>query len=233
MLDFDQFEVLSFDCYGTLIDWESGILNSLKPVLAAHHIELADQQILELYGKQEAKQEHDSYVTYREVLSSVMQAIADELGFEPSASELEQPGNTLKDWPAFPDAPAALAMLKQKYKLAIISNIDNDLFAESNKHLKVEFDWIISAEKVRSYKPALRHFEVALEEFGVGLDKQLHIAQSLYHDIGPANKFGLTSVWVNRRHHKEGGGATPQASGTPDLEVPDLQSLVSMMGLAE
>jgi 2-haloacid dehalogenase len=231
MLDFDKYEVLSFDCYGTLIDWESGILASLRPMLAAHGIEMGDEDILKLYAELESEAEKGEFAKYREILRRVMQNLGERLDFEPSASELDHLGDTLKDWPAFPDSPGALAALKKRYKLAIVSNIDNDLFAESNKHLKVEFDWLISAEKVQSYKPALRHFEVALEEFGVGLEKQLHVAQSLYHDIGPANKMGLDCVWVNRRHGEEGGGATPDASGQPNLEVPDMQTLVSMMGL--
>lgn len=231
MLDFDKYEVLSFDCYGTLIDWESGILASLKPVLAAHSIDLDDDSILTLYGELESEAERGDFIKYRDVLRRVMQYLGDRLGFEPSASELDHLGNTLKDWPAFPDSPDALATLKKRYKLAIISNVDNDLFAGSNRHLKVEFDWIISAEKVKSYKPALRHFEIALDEFAIAAEKQLHVAQSLYHDIGPANQMGLDCVWVNRRHGRESSGATPPATSKPDLEVPDLKTLVSLMGL--
>jgi 2-haloacid dehalogenase len=232
MLDFDAFEVLSFDCYGTLIDWESGILASLRPVLDAHGVATDDESLLALYGELESQAEQGEFVRYREVLRRVMAGLGERLGFQPTPAELDHLGNTLKDWPAFPDSPAALAALKRRYRLAIISNVDDDLFAGSNQRLEVDFDWVISAEKVRSYKPALRHFEVALEEFGISPDRQLHIAQSLYHDIGPANRMGLRCVWVNRRHGKESGGATPPASGQPDLEVPDLKTLVSQMGLA-
>jgi 2-haloacid dehalogenase len=231
VLDFDRYEVLSFDCYGTLIDWEKGILSALRPVLKARGVELDDEALLTLYADLEAKAEQGDFIPYRAVLRQVMAGLDERLGLALTPVEHNHLGDTLKDWPAFPDAPGALAALKRHYKLAIISNVDDDLFAESNKHLGVAFDWVISAQLVQNYKPALRHFEVASKMFGVGLKKQLHVAQSLYHDIGPANRLGLDCVWINRRHGKSGSGATPLASGTPDLEMPDLESLVALMGV--
>jgi len=118
-----------------------------------------------------------------------------------------------------------------RYKLTIISNIDDDLFAYSAKKLEVDFDWLITAQQVKSYKPSLQNFEVAIERMGISPDKLLHVAQSVYHDIVPAKSMGVTAVWVNRRKGKEGAGATVPASGNPDLEVPDLKTLVSLMGL--
>jgi 2-haloacid dehalogenase len=125
---------------------------------------------------------------------------------------------------------AALTALKQKYKLAVISNIDDDWFAGTAQHLKVEFDWLITAEKVRSYKPSTRNFEIALETMGISADKLLHVALSIYHDIVPATSMGISTVWVNRRHDKTGFGATLPASGQPNLEVPDLKTLVKVIG---
>jgi 2-haloacid dehalogenase len=232
MLDFDRYQVLSFDCYGTLIDWERGILASLRPLLAAHKVQLDDQAILALYSELESQAEKGPFVNYRQVLRRVMRSLGVRLGFQPTPSQIDHLGDTLKDWPAFPDSVAALAALKKRYKLAILSNIDDDLFAGSNKHLKVEFDWIVTAQQIGDYKPSLRNFEYALEKISVAPDRLLHVAQSLYHDIAPANQIGLSSVWVNRRHAQPGTGATPPASAKPDLEVPDLKTLVSTIGLA-
>jgi len=137
----------------------------------------------------------------------------------------------VKDWPAFPDSAAALQALHKKFRLAIVSNIDDDLFAHSAQRLQVRFDWIITAQQVKSYKPSLNNFRMAFERIGVPQNRILHVAQSLFHDIAPANALGLSSVWVNRRHKKEGSGATPEAQARPDLEVPDLRTLAEKIGL--
>lgn len=229
MIDFNKCEVLSFDCYGTLIDWESGILAALRPILAAHDIILNDKQILELYAKIEPRIEEGEFVKYREVLRRAMQELSSRLGFVPSHSELDCLADSLKDWMPFPDTVGALQTLKKTFKLAIISNIDDDLFALSAKHLKVEFDYVITAEQVESYKPSLHNFKSAIERMGVPPEKVLHIAQSIYHDVVPAKTLGLSTVWVNRRKGREGFGATLPASTNPDLEVPDLKTLVSIM----
>ncbi|MFQ6117986.1 MAG: HAD-IA family hydrolase, partial [Candidatus Bipolaricaulia bacterium] len=170
-------------------------------------------------------------VRYREVLRRVVQGLGVQLGFVPSPSELDCLADSLKDWRPFPDTVEALQALKRAFKLAIISNIDDDLFALSAERLKVEFDWVITAEQARSYKPSPHNFRFALQRIGISPKRVLHIAQSIYHDIVPAKAVGLSTVWVNRRSGKEGFGATPSASGRPDLEVPDLRTLVSMMGL--
>ena len=131
------------------------------------------------------------------------------------------------DWVPFSDTVNALKKLKAKFKLAILSNVDDDLFAISAKHLKVKFDYIITAEQIRSYKPSLNNFKFAIKKIGIPKDKILHIAQSLYHDIAPAKELGLSTIWINRRNGKEGFGATPPASAKPDMEFPDLKSLAS------
>lgn len=233
MIDFQQFEVLSFDCYGTLIDWESGILTPLKTILSNHNINIGDQQILELFAERESIQEERKYLKYREILKKVVQDFGEKLSFEPSEEELNSLAESIQYWKPFPDTVGALKALKKRYKLSIISNIDDDLFSYSAKKLEVEFDWIITAEQVKSYKPSLQNFEVAIQRMGIAPDKLLHVAQSIYHDIVPAKTLGLAAVWVNRRQGKEGFGATVPASGNPDLEVPDLKTLVSLMAIDE
>jgi 2-haloacid dehalogenase len=231
MVNFRQFEVLSFDCYGTLIDWESGILTALKPILLNHNIDIGDKQILELFAEQESIQEAGEYLKYREILKIVVQSLGEKLKFTPAEAELNSLAESIQNWEPFPDTVEALKVLKKSYKLTIISNIDYDLFAYTTKKLGVEFDWIITAEQVKSYKPSLQNFEVAIQRMGISPDKLLHVAQSVYHDIVPAKSMGIAAVWVNRRQAKEGFGATVPASGNPDLEVPDLKTLVSLMGL--
>ncbi len=228
-LDFNSFEVLSFDCYGTLIDWETGILSALRPVLTSHNQTLDDERILKLYAKIESQLESGDYVSYREILRKVVKELGQRLGFAPALEELNCLVDSLGNWQPFPDTVAALQTLKKKYCLAIISNTDDDLFARTARHLKVAFDWIVTSGQVKSYKPSLCNFTFALERMGTAPEKVLHVAQSIYHDIIPAKSLGLVTVWVNRRKGQEGFGATPPAEGKPDLEVPDLKTLVSLM----
>lgn len=225
MIDFDAFDVLSFDCYGTIIDWERGILAALEPIFDAHAVLLGSNDALELFGKFESRLESGDYMEYRVVLQCVLDEFGARLGFVPSADERETFALSVLDWPPFPDSSRALKALQTKYKLAIISNVDDDLFAHSARRLDMTFDWVITAQQVRSYKPSLQNFERAFERIGVPRSRQLHVAQSLFHDIVPAKSLGLSTVWVNRRKGKGSAGATPPASATPDLEVPDLETL--------
>jgi len=229
MLDFSQYRVLTFDCYGTLIDWERGILNALRPVLDRHDIMMADDEALELFGELESAAERGPYLTYHEVLTVVLAGAAERLGFTLAGDERLALADSVGDWPPFPDSVEGLQSLAQHFKLVILSNVDDNLFAESAKHLKTEFAEVITAQQVGSYKPNRRNFEVALERVGVPKEQVLHVAQSLFHDIEPANDIGLTTVWVNRRHDRPGSGATPVASAQPDLEVPDLRTLARLV----
>lgn len=231
MLNFDQFEVLTFDCYGTLIDWESGIWAALRPVLANHQVETTLDHALALYGSLEAEAEVGAYRDYKVILQKVLEGIGAALGFTPTPAELQQFALSVKDWLPFPDSSRALQALKSKYKLAILSNIDDDLIAHSVQRLQVPFDWVITAQQAQSYKPSLNNFRVAFQRIGLPQDKILHVAQSLFHDIVPARSLGLSTVWVNRRHDKPGFGATPPAQAQPDLEVPDLQTLARTVGV--
>lgn len=228
-MNFDQFRVLTFDCYGTLIDWETGILNALEPILLAHQVKIEQEAVLELFGALESEAERGEYKPYRTVLEMVVEGMGRRLGFTPTEAEKRAFAQSVADWPAFPDSAAALQVLKRKYKLVIISNVDDDLFAFSAQKLQVAFDDVITAQQCRSYKPSLNNFRVAEKRLGVPKAQWLHVAQSLFHDIAPAKEFGLQTVWVNRRQGKPGFGAAPPAQAQPDLEVPDLATLAGLM----
>ena len=226
MLDLSSFRVLSFDCYGTLIDWEGGILACLKPLLKRHGVSASDGELLELYGELEREgQRHEPFLRYREVLSRIVAGVGERLGFAPTESELASLAESMKEWRPFDDTVPALRFLKERYKLAIISNVDRDLFEGSASQLGVEFDWVVTSEDVGEYKPSRRNFQTALERMGVGKGEVLHVAQSLFHDVETAGAMGLATVWVNRA----GARSTPLRDVRPDLEVGDLGELVGMM----
>jgi 2-haloacid dehalogenase len=229
MLNFDQYKVMTFDCYGTLIDWESGILNALRPVLIAHQVKLHQDTALELFGELEAAQERGPYKMYRTVLENVLADMGARLGFQPTEEELRAFGASVQDWAPFADSAGALAKLKRKYKLVILSNVDDDLFAYSAQKLRVVFDAVITAQQCQSYKPSLNNFRVAEKRVGVPKSQWLHVAQSLFHDIAPAKQIGLDTVWVNRRWDKQGAGATPPTEATPDVQVRSLQELAELV----
>ena len=226
-MDFSRFTTISFDCYGTLIDWESGILPVLRTLLGNHGQSLPDAALLELYGEFEAEAESGPYQSYRDVLQAVVRAFANRLHFEASSAEIRSLGESVRAWPPFPDTVRALRELQKRYKLAVISNIDGDLFAETRKHLGVEFDGVITAERARSYKPSINNFQIALGTLALSPDRLLHAAQSIYHDIVPARSLGIATVWVNRKSARPGVGAVRASLGKPDLEVPDLASLAA------
>ncbi len=228
MLDFSRFRVLTFDCYGTLADWETGIFSALRPILSAHGKQISDENLLQLYAEFEADAESGEYRPYREVLKLVVKGIGDRLGFRPSAAEISSLPNSVPYWQPFPDTVAALQKLQTRFRLAIISNIDNDLFAASSHHLKVKFDQVITAQQAHAYKPSLEIFKLAESKIGVPRDQWLHLGQSIYHDVIPAQSLGLATVWVNRPSPRPGSGAAKAASGKPDLEVPNLETLVKV-----
>ena len=228
MLDFDHFEALTFDCYGTLIDWEAGIVSTLGPILAQHGHELPREALLERYARLEADAEQGPFVNYKTILRRVLDGFGHELGFTPTDAERAAFAGAVRHWPPFADSPSALRALQSRYRLVILSNIDDDLFAHSARHLGIDFDAVITAEQLGSYKPSLNNFRRMLERVDRPADRILHVAQSLYHDIVPAKAMGLSTVWVNRRKGQEGFGATPPAEAEPDLEVPDLQTLASL-----
>ena len=194
-LDVGAFDALTFDCYGTLIDWETGLLAAMRRVLDAHGVSAGDDELLERYARHEAALEAGPYERYREVLARGLAGVAAELGVTPTADELAAFGGSVGDWPAFPDSADALARLQTRFRLIVITNCDNDLFAASNKRLGVAFDEVITAEQAGSYKPSHHNFEVAFERvrrLGVPREGILHVAQSLFHDHVPAHELGMS-----------------------------------------
>src|SRR5215212_2003535 len=234
-MEADNYEVLSFDCYGTLVDWESGIISGLRPVLRSHGVEATVDEILDLHARTEhrlqATSKKGAYRKYRDVLGEEVREAGRRWGFDPSPSEVEALPDSVRYWLPFPDTVNALRALKDTYKLAIISNIDDGLFALTARYLELEFDYIVTAEQAGTYKPSPNNFELALERIGAEPEKVLHVAESLFHDHAPAKGMGLDTAWIHRRAAKGGFGATPPAEAEPDLEVPDLESLVHALGL--
>jgi 2-haloacid dehalogenase len=222
-LDFTRFQAMTFDCYGTLIDWESGLLAAIRPILGAHGHDLSDAEMLTIFGELEPK-EQDPYQRYCDVLANVVRRFAERLGFSASEEEAQSLPASLQDWKPFPDTNAALAKLSAKYKLAIISNTDDDLFAATSRHFETDFAEVVTAEQARAYKPSPAPFRLALERLGLPHGQVLHVGQSIYHDVVPAQSLGMSSVLVNRR----GFGATRPTEGEPDLKVPDMQTLARL-----
>jgi len=216
---FTGIEALTFDCYGTLIDWERGIVEALAPWLARTGGPVDRDLLLERYAVAESAEEHaHPGRLYLRILDGVIRRIGAELGREVTDEEAGRFAASVPDWPAFEDTPAALAYLKQYFQLAILSNIDHASFAGSRVRLGVDFDLVVTAEDVGAYKPEPAGFErlvADLGRLGVGRDAILHVAQSLHHDIEPATALGLGCVWVDRRHDQAGGGATPAPEGEP------------------
>jgi 2-haloacid dehalogenase len=221
--NFSRFRALTFDCYGTLIDWETGLLGALRPLLEAHGKNLSDEQIFALYGELEPAAQNP-YRRYRDVLAEVVRGFGKRLGFSVSEAEAVSLAESLKTWQPFPDTVAALEQLKTKFKLGIISNIDDDLFAATARHLQVKFDQVVTAQQAGAYKPSTAPFHLALERFALPADEILHAGQSVYHDVVPAKSLGLATALVYRR----GSGATRPTEGAPDLRVSDLRTLASL-----
>ena len=218
-----DFDVLTFDCYGTLIDWEAGLLAALRPVLAAHGVEAEDEDLLARYARHEAAAAAGPYLPYREVVALGLDRVAEELGFAPTEAERAAFGGAVADWPAFPDSADALARLAARFRLGVITNCDDDLFAASAAKLGTTFDPLVTAQQAGAYKPSERPFALMFERVGVPHERILHVAQSLFHDHATAKRLGLTTVWIDRRGGR-GGGATPPAEAQPDATYPDMAS---------
>lgn len=223
---FGQFEVLTFDCYGTLVDWESGLLAALRRALSGAG-GIGEDELLEAYGRHEAAAEQPPYRTYRQVLGESLRELAAELALPVTPAAVDEFSESVGLWPAFADTAAAMQRLHERFRLGVITNCDDDLFAVSSRLLGVELDWTVTAEQAQAYKPSLRPFELAFETIGVPRDRILHVAQSLYHDHVPAATLGLSSVWIDRRHGRPGSGATPLASAVPDWTFPSMEAFAA------
>src|SRR3984893_16615016 len=232
MIDFKAKRVLTFDCYGTLIDWETGILSTLQPILTDHGVAADAERLLALHPELESAAERGPYTPYRHLLMTVLRGVGERLAFAPTAAEQSRFADAVGDWPPVADTRAGLRALGCRFRLAIISNTDDDLFARTNQQLDVTFDWIITAQQVKSYKPSLNNFRQALARIGLPTEQVLHVAQSLFHDHVPAKQLGLETVWVNRRHGRAASGATRISDAGPDRGVRDLATLVTLSGAA-
>jgi 2-haloacid dehalogenase len=216
-LDLAGYRALSFDCYGTLIDWEAGIAAVLRPWAEEVGLDLDDERLLAAYAGNEAAVERERPTArYPEVLATAFRRTGEGLGRPVDDAWADRLAGSVPDWPAFPDSAGALATLAAHYQLIIVSNVHREGFAASNRRLRGRFAAVITAEDVQAYKPADDHFRAlvdTLDELGIARHELLHVAQSLFHDHVPANRAGLSSVWINRRHDRPGWGATPEPSG--------------------
>lgn len=227
-IDFRRFDALTFDCYGTLIDWEAGILTALRAVLDPRAVKPGDDELLERYAGHEAGLEGGPYLRYRDVLGRSLRGVCADLDVEPTEAEIARFSASVGEWPAFPDSAEALARLHRRFKLGVITNCDDDLFALSNRRLGVTFEWIVTAQQAGSYKPDPANFAFAFERIDVPRERILHVAQSLFHDHVPAKALGMTTAWIDRRHDKPGFGATPPADANPDVSASSMAAFADL-----
>lgn len=220
---FSDIRAISFDCYGTLIDWQTGIRRAMRPALAAAEIFMDDGVLFQQFALLERRAEAPPYKSYKQVLEQVAAGFFE----EPEHADCTVLWKSLPDWPAFEDTPGALAALRRRFKLAVVSNIDDDLFAFSEAKLDVDLDVVVTAEQVRSYKPRLPHFHELLKRLELPPEQVLHVAESRYHDIEPANALGMPTVWVNRA--RGGFSASGEGAGEPMLTVRTLRELTDQV----
>ncbi len=228
-----DYSVLSFDCYGTLIDWETGIARALGPWLEPAGVRASREQILAAFADAEAPQQAATPdLLYPELLARVHGALAARFGVPADPQAARAFGASIGNWPAFPDSAPALAYLKQHYRLVILSNVDRASFAQSQKKLGVAFDAVYTAQDIGSYKPDPRNFEYLLARLadqGIAREQILHTAESLYHDHIPAKRLGLATCWIHRRAGQAGHGATrpPEVEVRPDFRFPTLGAMAA------
>ena len=228
-----DFKVLTLDCYGTLINWETGIFRGLRSLAAKAGAFMLRDEILESFAKHESAQEKETpAMVYSQLLSVVYKRLAKSWGVAVTHEEANTFGASVPDWPEFSDSVEALLYLKKHYRLVILSNVDRVSFRASNARLKIVFDAVYTAQDIESYKPSEQTFEYMLgrlkDDFGLEKPDILHTAQSLFHDHAPANRIGLASAWIDRRHAEKGWGATPPPPGQPkyDFRFDSMKSLV-------
>ena len=233
MANLDGIKVLTFDCYGTLIDWESGIKSVLNAWASEVGVALRDEAMLENYARHETDIEHEApFRLYPRCLEEVVRRLSAEHKVAVSERWAIRLGQSVADWPAFPDSAEALIALQRRFKLGILSNVDRVSFAASNRRLMVDFDLVVTAQDVGGYKPDTRNFDVLIARLGqMGIAKAeiMHVAQSLHHDHVPAKAVGLRSIWINRRAGRPGGGATVKPKGPVgyEREFPSLRDFAA------
>ena len=229
LLDPRTIGLISFDCYGTLIDWEVGILGALRVLLAAHGELPPPEELLEVYAEFERAAEASPYRPYRQVLSSVIEQFGSRHGFIADSTELDSLARSLPSWKPFDDTVPSLRRLAARYSLAVCSNIDDDLFQSTARQLEIPFTAVVTSEQVGSYKPNQGHFAELVRRTGFRAGEILHVAQSLYHDIAPARNAGFHTVWLHRRTLRRRFGATPESTATPGLELDSMTALAAVM----
>lgn len=225
---------ITFDCFGTLIDWEAGILRALRPILSVHGVRAGDAELLTLYAQAEAELERGPYMPYRDVLAGVADHIAEHFGIALEDRERDRLADSVARWEPFADSPAALRRLATQHALVICSNIDDDLLVAPVGKLEHReetplFERLVTAQYCRSYKPDPRHFRVALALLGLQPGQVLHVAQSKYHDLAIARSLGMATCWVNRPSVLEGRGVTLPAEAEPDMTVASLSELAARL----
>jgi 2-haloacid dehalogenase/putative hydrolase of the HAD superfamily len=232
MIDFSRFKVLTFDCYGTLIDWDTSIIEIVSPWLDEMRSQVPPDLVVSTFALMQAKhQQTRPTLLYPEVLRRSWRDIEEQFGWPEDDGRAEAFARSVPDWRPFADTRESLRYLSQHFDLAILSNVDNASLQKTLKVLEVPFAFTVTAEDVQSYKPGRPHFDAALGELAKrGIEKRelLHVAQSKHHDIAPGNALGLTTVWVNRRFGKKGTGATLAATAEPTLTVRSLAELVEL-----
>ena len=214
-----KFKALTFDVYGTLIEWEAGMVNGLKPLTSKVSQSLSSDDILEAHAYHESSTQRQTPAkSYSQLLATVYKRLAEEWGVAVDWDECLVYGQSVQCWPAFEDSASALQYLKQYFKLIVLSNVDNASFAHSNKKLQVVFDAVYTAEDIGSYKPSQLNFDYMLANLQrLGIEKVdiLHTAESMFHDHAPANICGLNNCWIYRRHNKDGFGAAMHPGDIP------------------
>lgn len=223
-------EALTFDCYGTIVDWETGIVSALHRLLEGAPDLPDGERLLEMYGDFESAAQRGPFRRYRSVLEDVARAFGEALGVGVDDRAARVFAESVGEWPPFADSVEALHALETRYRLVVVSNVDDDLFARTRERLGVDFAQVVTAEQVGSYKPARAHFDEALRRLDLPREAVVHVAQSFFHDIAPAGDLGFRCCWVDRRGGRAGGGATPPAQAEPDLTVPDLATLARKAG---
>jgi 2-haloacid dehalogenase/putative hydrolase of the HAD superfamily len=236
MIDFARFKALTFDCYGTLIDWDTGITDVVRPWLLEMNSPVPADLVVSTFALMQAKhQQTRPTLLYPEVLMRTWRDIEEQFGWDEHPARARAFAQSVPDWRPFADTVESLRYLSRIYRLGILSNVDNASLAGTLKLLDVPFAFTVTAEDVASYKPGQPHFDAGfrkLAELGIGRDELLHVAQSKHHDIAPGNRLGLSTVWVNRRHGKKGTGATLAATAEPTLTVNSLADLVTLHRLS-